>query len=125
MQLFCIIALYILTACFTYSVYKDLKRPPEPLRTEPERMQEEKPAPVILPTPPAIVVRPEPTPEHAEPEPIPEPEPLKPAGDRRKLERTAANLLTASGCKFDVWTYVRFKSDIELMDIITNYNLNK
>lgn len=39
MQLFCVIVLYILTACFTYSVYKDLKRPPEPLRadSEPEK----------------------------------------------------------------------------------------
>lgn len=130
MQLFCIIALYILTACFTYSVYKDLKRPPEPLRTEPERMQEEKPAPVILPTPPAIVVRPEPTPEPVEPEPIPEPEPINPAGDtmpnletmnREQLEKIACDCLTLAGFKFNTYYYCRNKSDIELMDIIIDF----
>lgn len=119
MQLLCIIALYILTACFTYSVYKDLRKPPEPLRTDPERMQEEKPAPVILPTPPAIVVKPEPV----KPEPMQETEP--PKMDRKKLEQTARNCLTAAGCTFDTWSYTRYKSDIELMDIIKEYNLNK
>lgn len=123
MQAAIITALYILTVVFTYSVYKDLRKPPEPLRTDPERMQEEKPVPVILPTPPAIVVKPEPTPEPVKPEPIPETEP--PKMDRKKLEQTARNCLTAAGCTFDTWSYTRYKSDIELMDIIKEYNLNK
>lgn len=95
---------------------------PEPL---PNLYQGPKPEPApvkIIPEP--VKVEPVTIPEPA-PDQIPDPEPLKPAGDRRKLERIAANVLTAAGCKFDVWTYCRFKSDIELMDIIKDYNLNK
>ena len=88
---------------------------PEPLQQVPEPIPKPEPAPVQI-------VKPAPVPI---PEIIPEPEPLKPAGDRRKLERIAANCLTAAGCKFDVWTFCRFKSDLELMEIIKDYNLNK
>lgn len=54
------------------------------------------------------------TPQQAEP----------PRIDRRKLEEIAANCLHLSGCRFDIWTYCRHKSDIELMDIIKDFNLN-
>lgn len=50
-------------------------------------------------------------------------EPEPPKVDRVKLEKIACNCLTASGCKFDVWHYCRNKSDIELMDIIKDYNI--
>ena len=36
MQAILIIILYIITAGFAYSVYKDIKRPPETARPEPE-----------------------------------------------------------------------------------------
>lgn len=44
--------------------------------------------------------------------------------DRRKLEEIAANCLHLSGCRFDLWTYCRNKSDIELMEIIKDFNMN-
>jgi hypothetical protein len=47
-----------------------------------------------------------------------------PAVDREKLEEIAKNCLYASGCRFDLWTYCRNKSNIELMEIIKDYNLN-
>lgn len=55
-----------------------------------------------------------------DPEPIQEP----PKIDRVKLERIAQNVLSTYGVKFDTYYYVRNKSDIELMDIITRYNLD-
>lgn len=121
---FCMLALFIFYTAGGFRRLLDFYRFPEP---EPEPLQQvpepippaPRPEPVKVTPAPVQIVKPAPV------QTIPEPEPLKPAGDRRKLERTAANLLTASGCKFDVWTYVRFKSDFELMDIITNYNLNK
>lgn len=71
-----------------------------------------------------------------DPEPIPprrasakvysppkQPEPAPQKIDRVKLERIAQNVLSTYGVKFDTYYYVRNKSDIELMDIITRYNL--
>lgn len=50
----------------------------------------------------------------------PEPEKI----DRTKLEKIAQNCLSSHGVKFDTYYYIKNKSDIELMDIITQYNLN-
>ena len=62
-----------------------------------------------------------------DPEPIPpkQPEPAPQKTDRGKLERIAQNCLSACGVPFDTYYYVRDKSDIELMDIITQYNLKE
>lgn len=51
--------------------------------------------------------------------------PAPPNMDREKLEKIARDCLTSSGVKFDTYYYTRNKSDIELMDIIKDYNLNK
>lgn len=70
------------------------------------------------PEPETVQYKPEPRPAMIEPEPVQK-------VDRVKLEKIAGNCLTASGCKFDIWYYCRNKSDIELMDIIKDYNMNK
>ena len=67
---------------------------------------------------------PQPEPVKVEPEPQPEPTPEPPKMGRCELEQAARNCLTAAGCKFDVYDYTRYKTDIELMDIIKDYNLN-
>lgn len=51
-------------------------------------------------------------------------EPEPPKIDRSKLEKIACNCLTACGVTFDTYYYCRNKTDIELMDIITRYNLD-
>lgn len=51
--------------------------------------------------------------------------PEPPRMDRAKLEKAARDCLTASGCKFDTYYYTRNKTDLELMEIIKEYNLNK
>ena len=43
--------------------------------------------------------------------------------DRVKLEQIAANCLAATNCSFDTYYYLRNKTDIELMDIIKDFNL--
>lgn len=45
--------------------------------------------------------------------------------DRRQLEKIAQDCLTSCGAKFDTWTYCRSKTDIELMDIIAQHQLNR
>lgn len=45
--------------------------------------------------------------------------------EREKLENTAAGMLTACGCKFNVYWYCHELTDRELMDIIKDFNLNK
>lgn len=65
--------------------------------------------------------------KQAEPEDPHEEKPQQaepPRIDRRKLEEIAANCLHLSGCRFDLWTYCRNKSDTELMDIIKDFNYN-
>lgn len=85
--------------------------------TEPAVIPEQiKPQPVIIPAP-----KPDPAPVKTEAKKEPEP----PKMGREQLEKAARSCLIAAGVKFDTWSYCRFKSDIELMDIITNYNLNK
>lgn len=82
--------------------------------------------------PPQVIYIREPQPEPVKVEPEPQPEPIKapeptpepPKMGRRELEQAARNCLTAAGCKFDVYDYTRYKTDIELMDIIKDYNLN-
>lgn len=54
----------------------------------------------------------------------PEPPRTPPKIDRVKLEQIAANCLAATNCNFDTYYYCKNKSDIELMDIIAQYNLN-
>ena len=44
--------------------------------------------------------------------------------DRTKLEKIAQNCLSSYGIDFDTYYYVKNKSDIELMDIITQYNMD-
>lgn len=71
----------------------------------------------------------EPQPARVEPIRTPEPEPPKepeesPEDKRRKLERIAQNCLSCMGVKFDTYYYTKSKSDLELMDIITNFNMN-
>ena len=56
-------------------------------------------------------------------EPEPEQEPERPRMDRQKLELIARNCLSCSGVKFDTWAYCRSKTDIELMDIIRDFNI--
>ena len=51
----------------------------------------------------------------------PEPETI----DRAKLERIAQNWLTSQGVLFDTYYYVRNKSDLELMDLITEFNIRR
>lgn len=65
-----------------------------------------------------------------EPQEAPRPQritakPAPPQIDRGKLERIAQNCLSACGVSFDTYYYVRNKSDVELMDIITEYNLKE
>ena len=45
--------------------------------------------------------------------------------EREKLENTAAGMLTACGCKFNVYWYCHELTHKELMDIIKDFNLNK
>lgn len=85
---------------------------PEPLQPEPQPEPEPEPVHII------------PEPVKVEPQPEPQPEPVPPKMGRRQLEQAARNCLTAAGCKFDVYDYTRYKTDIELMDIIKDYNLN-
>lgn len=67
--------------------------------------------------------------QETDPEPIQENYNNKPTEppeiDREKLEKIAGSCLHRSGCKFDIWTYCRYKSNIELMDIIKDFNLNR
>lgn len=91
---------------------KETEPTPEPVQVEPEPQ----PAPQIIP---------QPQPAPVEPIPEPEPQPEPPKIDRKQLEQIARNCLAAAGCKFDAWSYCRYKSDVELMDIIKDYNLNK
>ena len=89
---------------------------------------EEKTEPVKAPEPLQVPEPPRQVQTIKEPEPLPQvqiignPEP--PRMDRRQLEQAVRNVLTACGCQFDVYDYTRYKSDIELMDIIKDYNLN-
>lgn len=53
----------------------------------------------------------------------PEPPRTPPKINRVKLEQIAANCLAATNCSFDTYYYLRNKSDIELMDIIKDFNL--
>ena len=99
--------------------------------TEPEPTQERQP-PQMQPAP-KIIQEPQPAPVAPIPAPQPEPtpEPVKTENktpsrydkmDRKQLEQAARNCLTASGCKFDVYDYTRFKRDNELIEIINDYN---
>ena len=45
--------------------------------------------------------------------------------DRLQLEKIARDCLTSCGARFDTWTYCRSKTDIELMDIIAQHQLNR
>ncbi len=120
---FCILILFIFYTSGGFKKLMDFYRYPEP---EPlQKMPGPNKSPEPIPEPGHITAAPATVETITKPEPIPEPEPIKPAGDRRQLERIAANCLTAAGCKFDVWTFCRFKSDLELMEIIKDYNLNK
>ena len=71
---------------------------------EPETMQY-KPEPVKAP--PAVII--------SEPEP--------PKIERQKLEKIARNCLSACGVTFDTYYYCRNKTDLELMDIIKDYDI--
>lgn len=66
-----------------------------------------------------------PTGATSHPEPPPDPEPKKPELTREQLEKIAGNCLTAMGVKFETYFYCKNKTDIELMNIITRYNLEK
>lgn len=91
-------------------------------KSELKMLIEEKSRPLQEPEPLQPEPQPEPVKVEPQPEPQPEPEPSKMG--RRELEQAARNCLTAAGCKFDVYDYTRYKTDIELMDIIKDYNLN-
>lgn len=99
---------------------------------DPEPAPDPQPVPVI--PAPVISQRPQITPPQLQPAPVPvisQNRQLKPyihpakTAEREQLENTAAGMLTLCGCKFDVYSYVRKKSDLELMDIIKDYNMNK
>lgn len=88
--------------------------------TEPEPTQERQPP--QMQTAPQII---------QEPQPEPTPEPVKAENitpsrydkmDRKQLEQAARDCLTASGCKFDIYDYTRYKRDNELIEIINDYN---
>lgn len=66
---------------------------------------------------------PEPIPEEYHEEPPQEP-PQEKVLSREQLEKAAADCLYLMGAKFDLWSFCRHKSNIELMDIITRYNLD-
>ncbi len=72
-----------------------------------------------------LATDPEPIPPRQAPAKVysPPKQPEPPKIDRVKLERIAQNVLSTYGVEFDTYYYVRNKSDIELMDIITRYNL--
>lgn len=93
------------------------------LNKEPE--PEKAPEPLKEPEPVHIISEPEPGPGSIqEKQPEPQSEPVPPKMGRRQLEQAARNVLTACGCQFDVYDFTRYKTDIELMDIIKDYNLN-
>ena len=98
--------------------------------TAPELSEPRQPAPIASYNPPQIIP-PQPVPVvYSSPDPQPAPpvisqapklkpyNPPQKTPEREKLENTAAGMLTLAGCMFDVYSYVRSKSDIELMDII-------
>lgn len=87
-------------------------------KSELKMLIEEKSRPLQEPEP----LQPEPQPEPVKVEPQPEPQP--PKMGRRQLEQAARDALTACGCQFDVYDFTRYKTDIELTEIITEYNLN-
>ena len=60
-----------------------------------------------------------------EPPKAPKPGPDHEKINRMQLEKAARDCLTAAGCKFNTYYYTRNKSDLELMEIIKDYNLNR
>ena len=106
---------------FYYDTKEDLKRFDESPAPElmPEIIRRDKP-------PEAIQAPPQEQPQKIEPfRPIPtEPNETAKQINRAQLERIARNCLCASGCTFNTWVYCKDKTDIELMDIIKDYNLN-
>ena len=108
---------------FVIWFYIDTKKVLEAI---PEEMPEPIPAPIPYQAPPQYIQA---APIQA-PTPAPLPVPQQPAPaaaliNRQQLERAARDCLTLSGCKFDTYSYVRYKSDTELQDIIKDYNLNR
>lgn len=94
-------------------------------RIEPEPVKAPPPEPQTIPTPEPVKVEPQAPPVN-DPRRIYDrlnPPPQTP--ERIQLENTANNCLTAAGCKFNTFYYCLYKSDIELMDIIKDYNMNK
>jgi hypothetical protein len=111
---------------FVIWFYIDTKKALEAI---PEEMPEPIPAPIPYQTPPVPYIQPAPI-QAPMPAPAPQAIPTEAAPaaaivNREQLERVARNCLCASGCQFDTWTYCRYKSDTELMDIIKDYNLNR
>lgn len=94
----------------------DESTPPAPMPYQGPPVPYIQPAPIQAP-PPVPVITPAPIPT--------EPAPAAALINRQQLERAARDCLTLSGCKFDTYTYVRYKSDTELQDIIKDYNLNR
>lgn len=62
-----------------------------------------------------------------QPQELPKLKPYNPPKDpeREKLEETAAGMLTACGCKYNTYHYCEQLTDIELMKIIADFNLNR
>ena len=64
-------------------------------------------------------------PQEPRQEPPREPEPEPQQVDREKLIKIAYNCLVYKGCKFNILLYLQDKTDTELMDIITQCNINE
>ena len=115
-----IIAGFIFVIWFYIDTKKSLEKIPD--ESTPPVPYQGPPVPYI---PPAPIQAPPPVPVIT-PAPIPTaPAPAAALINRQQLERAARDCLTLSGCKFDTYTYVRYKTDTELQDIIKNYNLNR
>jgi hypothetical protein len=109
---------FIFTIWFYIDTKKSLKKIPDEAPDE-----STPPAPMPYQGPPVPYIPPAPTPA-----PVPVPQQTAPAAaviNRQQLERAARDCLTLSGCKFDTYTYVRYKTDTELQDIIKDFNMNR
>jgi hypothetical protein len=121
-----ILSLIILYMFYYFNGFKCLIRAARRAIPETETLKEpETGPPVIIAPAPAPIQAP---PQYIQPAPVDIPTRPAPAAaliNRQQLERAARDCLTLSGCKFDTYNYCRMKSDIELMDIIKDYNLNR
>ena len=59
-----------------------------------------------------------------QPEKTGQPEIIKPpVMDRKQLVKSAMDCLYLTGAKFDTWTFCNSKTDLELMEIIKDFNI--